>query len=154
MFTSYLNNPSLPRGIRNNNPGNLVRSANAWIGKIPYEQSLDSRFEQFTQLRYGLRALMRDIYNDYSRKGKKTVTEIISEFAPNFENNTTAYISTVIKMIGSNIIGELTQEKMIALSKAIILVENGSAYAKYISDKDYNDAIAILGIPLKKKVVH
>ncbi len=40
---------------------------------------------------------------------------------------------------------------MISICKAIILVENGSGYSKYISDKDYNDAIAILGIPLKKK---
>jgi hypothetical protein len=153
MYTSYLNNNAFPRGIRNNNPANLVRSANAWNGKIPYNLSKDSRFEQFTELRYGLRALMRDIYNDYSRKGKKTVTELISEFAPAFENNTQAYIGTVIKMIGSNLIGELTQEKMISLCKAIILVENGAAYSKYISDKDYADAIAILGIPLKKKAV-
>lgn len=152
MYTSYLNIPTFPRGIRNNNPANLVRSANDWDGKIPYSQSLDSRFEQFTELRYGIRALMRDIYNDYERKGKKTVTELISEFAPSFENNTTSYINTVVKMIGSNLIGELTQDKMIALCKAIIYVENGSGYAKYISDKDYNDAIAILGIPLKKKV--
>lgn len=151
MYTSYLNNTSLPRGIRNNNPGNLVRSNNAWIGKIPYSQSLDARFEQFTELRYGIRALMRDIYSDH-KKGLTTVTALINEFAPEFENNTTAYINTVIKMVGSNVIGELTQEKMIAICKAIIYVENGSGYSKYISDKDYNDAMAILGIPLKKKV--
>jgi hypothetical protein len=152
MYKSYLNISNLPRGLRNNNPANLVRSANAWLGKIPYNQSLDSRFEQFTELRYGLRALMRDIYSDYTKKNKKTVTELISEFAPAFENNTTAYINTVIKAIGSNIIGELTQDKMIAICKAIILVENGSAYSNYITDKDYNDAMAILGLPLKKKV--
>lgn len=142
---------NLPRGIRNNNPGNLVRSNNAWLGKIPYNQSLDSKFEQFIELRYGIRALMRDIYSDH-KKGLTTVTALISEFAPTFENNTSSYINTVIKMVGSNIIGELTQEKMIAISKAIILVENGSAYSSYITDKDYQDAIAILGIPLKKKV--
>lgn len=153
MFTSYLNMPNLPRGIRNNNPANLVRSNNDWLGKIPYNQSLDTRFEQFTELRFGIRALMRDIYNDYTRKGKTTVTELINEFAPSFENNTSAYINTVVKMIGSNLIGELTQDKMIALAKAIIYVENGAGYSSYISDKDYNDAMAILGIPLKKKVV-
>ena len=152
MFTNYLNRTDLPRGIRNNNPGNLVRSNNAWIGKIPYNQSMDTRFEQFIELRYGIRALMRDIYSDITKKNKKTVVELISEFAPDFENNTTAYINTVIKLIGSNIIGELTQDKMIAICKAIVLVENGSSYSKYISDKDYQDAIAILGIPLKKKV--
>lgn len=151
MYKSYLNNTTLPRGIRNNNPGNLVRSANDWKGKIPYINSADKKFEQFIELRYGIRALMRDIYSDYI-KGKKTVTAIISEFAPAFENNTQAYIGTVISLIGSNIIGELTQDKMIALCKAIILVENGAAYSQYISDKDYADAIAVLGIPLKKKV--
>ena len=152
MFTNYLNRTDLPRGFRNNNPGNLVRSNNAWLGKIPYSQSSDSRFEQFIELRYGIRALMRDIYSDYTKKNKKTVIELISEFAPSFENNTAAYINTVVKMIGSNVIGELTQDKMIALCKAIVLVENGSKYTKYITDKDYDDAIAILGITLKKKV--
>ncbi len=153
MYTNYLNRNDLPRGLRNNNPGNLVRSNNAWLGKIPYNQSLDSRFEQFIELRYGIRALMRDIYSDYTKKNKKTVVELINEFAPDFENNTAAYINTVVKIIGSNLIGELTQDKMIAICKAIIYVENGSGYSKYISDKDYNDAIAILGIQLKKKVV-
>lgn len=152
MFTSYLNNASLRRGIRNNNPGNLVRSNNAWHGKIPYSQSKDSHFEQFIELRYGLRALMRDIFNDVTRKNKNTVTSLISEFAPAFENNTSAYINSVVKMIGSNVIGELTEAKMIALCKAIVLVENG-ADSKFVSDKDYKDAIAILGIPLKKKVI-
>lgn len=151
MYTSYLNNASLPRGIRNNNPGNLVRSSNAWVGKIPYSQSQDTHFEQFFELRYGIRALMRDIYNDVTRKNKGSVIELITEFAPEFENNTSAYINTVIKTVGFNVIGELTQEKMIALCKAIVLVENSPSYSKYISDKDYNDAISILGIPLKKK---
>src|SRR5574343_277229 len=152
MYTSYLNNTTLPRGIRNNNPGNLVRSNNAWLGKIPYSESADTHFEQFTQLRYGLRALMRDIYSDFN-KGKTTVTALINEFAPAFENNTSAYINSVIKMIGSNAIGELTQDKMIAICKAIILVENGANYSKYISEKDYSDALAILVITLKKKEV-
>jgi hypothetical protein len=152
MAKSYLNRNDLPRGIRNNNPGNLVRSNNAWLGKIPYSQSTDIKFEQFIELRYGIRALMRDIYSDYTKKNKKTVIEIISEFAPSFENNTEAYINTVVKMIGSNVIGELTQDKMISLCKAIVLVENGSKYMKYITDKDYNDALSILGITLKKKV--
>jgi len=151
MYKSFLNKKDLPRGLRNNNPGNLVRSNNAWKGKIPYSQSQDSHFEQFIELRYGIRAMMRDIYSDYI-KGKKTVTALISEFAPAFENNTAAYIISVINSVGADAIGELTQEKMIALCKAIVLVENGTAYKNYITQKDYEDAIAILGIPLKKKV--
>ena len=152
-YKSYLGQSNLPRGIRNNNPGNLVITSINWNGKIPVNQNTDGKFEQFIELRFGIRALMRDVYNDYTKKGLKTVTQIINEFAPTFENNTQAYIKSVITSVGSNTITELTQEKMIALCKAIVRVENGSIYQKYITDKDYKDAIAILGITLKKKVV-
>jgi len=152
MFKSYLNQPNLPRGFRNNNPGNLVRTAIAWEGKIPHSQNTDSRFEQFRELRWGIRALYRDIISDY-RKGLTTVSALINEFAPSFENNTAAYIGSVIASVGGNVIPELTQDKLILLAKAIVRVENGSSFAHLASDKDYNDAIAILGIDLKKKVM-
>lgn len=145
---NYLNNPNYTRGIRNNNPGNLVRSANNWQGKIPYSNSLDAHFEQFVSMKYGIRAMMRDIISDYS-KGKTTVTALISEFAPAFENNTAAYINSVVTGIGANIIGELTKEKLILICKAIVKVENG-ADAKYISSQDYEAAYNILGIKLKQ----
>lgn len=160
MAKSYLNRTDLPIGIRNNNPGNLVYTTIAWEGKISYANNRDwagtptnivKKFEQFKELRYGIRALMRDIYSDY-RKGLTTVKALITEFAPHFENNTDSYINTVVNSIGGNIIGELTQDKMIALCKAIILVENGPGYTSYITNQDYQDAIAILGIQLKKKV--
>ncbi|WP_130736738.1 structural protein [Flavobacterium sp. J27] len=150
MEKSYLNNGTLPRGLRNNNPGNLVQTSITWLGKVPLSQNTDSRFEQFYELRYGIRALMRDIISDV-KKGKTTVTGLITEFAPAFENNTTAYINSVIASVGSNIIGELTQEKLIALCKAIVLVENGAIVKQYIDDSDYQKALDILGITLKKK---
>lgn len=153
MYKSYLNNFALPRGIRNNNPGNLVRSRNNWDGKINYSQSKDAHFEQFIELRYGLRALMKDIYNDVTIKQKNTVVALIKEFAPAFENNTTAYINSVVKSIGSNVIGELTESKMIALCKAIVLVENGAGFTKYVDNNDYQQAIDILDISLKKKAI-
>lgn len=150
MSKSYLNNSALPRGLRNNNPGNLVQTNIAWVGKVPLNQNTDSRFEQFYELRYGIRALMRDIISDV-KKGKNTVTSLITEFAPNFQNNTTAYINSVISSVGNDFIGELTQEKLIAICKAIVLVENGTIVSKYIDDSDYKEAITILGIQLKKK---
>lgn len=160
MAKSYLNNNSLPRGLRNNNPGNLIYTDLPWNGKISYIQNRDwtgtptnivRHFEQFTELRYGIRALMRDVFNDV-KKGKTTVTALISAFAPAFENNTASYIASVVESIGSNIIGELTESKMIAICKAIILVENGAGYKNYITDADYKEAIAISGLALKKKV--
>lgn len=158
MYTSYLNNAALPRGLRNNNPGNLVQTDITWQGKVPLAQNTDSRFEQFYELRYGIRALMRDIITDYG-KGKTTVSAIISEFAPSFENNTAGYINTVSNMIGvaaTAVIPGLTEQLLVNICKAIVYVENGVGFTSYISDKDYADALAILGkslpsAPVKKK---
>ena len=153
-FTNYSNKPNLPRGLRNNNPGNLVITGIAWEGKVPVSQNTDGKFEQFTELRYGIRAMMRNIISKV-KSGTNTVTELISVLSPAFENNTAAYITTVASTLGisPNIAIDLSQETLIAICKIITTVENGSSYAKYVTDKDYNDAIAILGITLKKKAI-
>ena len=151
---NYLNNPNVPRGIRNNNPGNLVRTGLDWLGKIPFSKSKDTHFEQFTEMKYGIRAMMRDILNDI-KKGNNTIAKLIAIYAPSFENNTTAYINTVSNAINiaPNVVLDLSEETLVLLCKAIVLVENGATFSKYITNKDYQDAIAILGIPLKKKAI-
>lgn len=151
-YSNYLGRTDLPRGIRNNNPGNLVKTNITWKGKIPHSQNTDSRFEQFKELRYGIRAKMRDIITDIG-KGKNTINKLISEFAPAFENNTAAYIQSVATALGisGNDEIDLSQETLITLCKAIAYVENGAKAAAMITDKDYQDAIEILGIDLKKK---
>lgn len=154
MYKSYLNRADLPRGLRNNNPGNLVKTSIEWEGKIPLSKNTDSRFEQFIELRYGIRAKMRDIITDIN-KGLNTPTKLISEFAPEFENNTATYIKTVVQLTGIGALSriELTEETLVGLCKAISIVENGHAFSKYITDQDYKDALAILGIKLPKKKV-
>lgn len=149
MYKSYLNNINLPLGLRNNNPGNLVRTSITWDGEIA---SNTGKFEQFKELRWGLRALYRDIISDV-KKGTNTIQGLINEFAPAFENQTASYIATVSNMIGLDMNAkiELSEETIVGIAKAICYVENGSAYAKYITDEDYQDALDILGIPLKKK---
>lgn len=156
---SYLNNTSLPRGLRNNNPGNLVRTSIAWQGKIPHSQNTDSYFEQFTHLPFGIRALMRDLISDY-KKGSDTVVKLITEFAPTFENNTAAYINTVANVAGipaNQPINGLTKPILIGLCKAIVLVEIGAAYQSYVTNSDYEEAFSMLGVALpgvlKKKEV-
>jgi hypothetical protein len=158
-YKSYLGRTDLPRGLRNNNPGNLVQTSIPWQGKIPLSQNTDSRFEQFYELRYGIRAKMRDIITDY-KKGLTSVTAIINEYAPSFENNTAAYINTVANMIGflpSAIMPALTEDLLVKIAKALNYVENGAAYSHYVTDSDYQDALDILGVSLpinteKKKV--
>ena len=149
---NFINNPSVHRGIRNNNPGNLIRSSANWQGKIPFDQSQDNHFEQFVEMKYGVRAMMKDIINDVN-KGTNTVKKLISEYAPSFENNTDAYINTVTSLIGLglNELIDLSEETIVGLCKAIITVENGAKYANYVTQQDFQDALAILGVPLKKK---
>lgn len=149
MPKSFLNDTSKSLGLRNNNPGNLVKTNIDWLGKIPLDRNTDARFEQFYELRYGIRALMRDIYTDY-RRGSNTVRKLISEFAPAFENNTESYINTVIGKIGMDLIPQMDIDTLTAIAKAIVSVENGSD-ARYITDQDYQDAVAILQLALPKK---
>jgi len=152
MAKSYLNNANLPRGIRNNNPGNLVMTTIAWQGKVSRANNRDGHFEQFIELRYGIRAMMRDIISDING-GQNNIVDLISTYAPSFENNTTAYINSVAQAVGLSPTAaiDLSQSTLIALCKIIIRVENGSTAAAYVLDQDYQDAINILGITLKKK---
>ena len=157
---NYLNDATKPRGIRNNNPGNLRRlGAKAgvpqlWNGEIPYAQSKDASFSQFSEMKFGVRAMMKDIYGDYNR-GLKTVQSLIGNYAPPNENNTIAYIANVAKNLGTaaTTVFELTEESMLILCKAIVAVENGASAASYVSDKDYTDGLALAKLGLKKKIL-
>lgn len=152
---SYLGRTDLPRGLRNNNPGNIrFSNTNDWVGKIPYANNTDAgkAFEQYTELRYGIRAKMVLIYNDINAR-TNTIEKLILEYAPPNENNTVAYINQLVSMMGISKTApiELTEESLIALCKAISYVENGAAYQNFITDSDYQDAIAVLDRPIKKK---
>lgn len=145
MNKSFLNNHSV-RGLRNNNVGNLVKTAIEWQGKIKHSQNTDARFEQFTHLKFGIRAMLRDLVNDIS-KGKNTVSKLISEYAPSFENNTTAYVDSVCKTLGIKADTKITKvnnDFLLVLARAIMKVELGASH-KDVTDSDIKEAISILG---------
>lgn len=100
-MASFLGQNNLRRGIRNNNPGNIKRGSSAWKGKIPFIQSTDTTFEQFTTVEYGIRAMMVLVSNYYNKNGLKTVSAIIKKWAPaGIENpNQTKYINHVVNKI-------------------------------------------------------
>lgn len=80
---------STTRGIRNNNPFNIKRSANHWRGKTALNP--DKVFERFTNMDYGLRAGFLLLRNGYLCKGLNTVPQIIAKYAPSSENDVDAY---------------------------------------------------------------
>jgi len=86
---------TLPRGIRNNNPGNLRRSGDKWQGLAP--QQTDREFFVYIDAVYGIRALARTLITYQDKYGLNTINGLISRWAPNTENDTGAYIDSVAK---------------------------------------------------------
>ena len=144
-MSNFLGKSNLSRGIRNNNPGNLVITNNAWIGKIPKSQNNDGRFEQFSEVKYGIRAMIIDILGDIG-KGKNTIRKLITEYAPSFENDTNKYINVVassLRMNPDSVIKEVDYIFIHKISRAIITHENGKDGA-LIADSDIFEAIDIV----------
>lgn len=117
---------SKARGIRNNNPGNLVKTAgNDWQGKIP---GTDPKFETFDTPEAGIRAIAVTLSNYGSRYDINSIDEIAARYAPASENDTKAYAAAIAKKTGfpADMNLDMRDEgNLFALSKAIIEHENG-----------------------------
>jgi hypothetical protein len=118
----------LPRGIRNNNPGNLRLSKTVWRGQKSSLLAADRDFAEFTAALYGLRALMKNLLTYYLKYDLDTVECIINRFAPPHENDTDGYIRSVAKAGGfrrTEKINLTSKPVLVALARAIVLHENG-----------------------------
>ncbi|WP_423197431.1 Structural protein P5 [Cupriavidus sp. H19C3] len=124
-----------PRGIRNNNPGN-IRWGDGWQGLIAPHMRTDKDFCQFSDPVFGIRAICMCILNYRSKSGIPgvgapnidTVREVISRWAPPSENDTESYIAAVAKSVGvlPNQHIDLTNPAVMrGLVPAIIQHENG-----------------------------
>ena len=81
------------RGIRNNNPGNIRRSADPWQGLA--DQQTDADFCVFKSPIYGIRALACTLIAYQDKHALRTIRAIIGRWAPATENNTDAYVKAV-----------------------------------------------------------
>lgn len=117
---------SVPRGIRNHNPGNIRRSADPWQG-LAKDQN-DDAFFQFAEPKWGIRALARVLISYQDRHGLRTVRAIISRWAPPVENKTSSYIDHVAHRLGVGADDPLDihdYRVLRGLVEAIIAHENG-----------------------------
>ena len=115
-----------PRGIRNNNPGNIKYNGTAWLGLA--NPPHDGTFCVFTEAKYGIRALAKVLRNYNRYYGIRTIYRIIKRFAPATENQTDAYIKSVAASTGYDPHTQLNLESnavLVKLMKAIIKHENG-----------------------------
>ena len=135
------NEVKLPRGIRNNNPLNIRKSADKWQGLSTLQE--DQEFFKFVSMEYGWRAafviLCRTYYGKY---GLKTIRDIVSRWAPAKENNTEAYIRHVSDYTGiapNKVLGSPQENPTLWLliGYAMAVVENGKALPAVAMLKGY-----------------
>lgn len=110
----------VPRGIRNNNPGNIeFRGQEGAVS--------DGRFAKFSNPAQGLYALAAQL-DKYNARGLNTISKVISTWAPANENDTAAYIAAVSKKMGAAPNAKLNLKDPEVLSRlmgSIIGQENG-----------------------------
>jgi hypothetical protein len=116
----------MPRGIRNNNPGNIRLTSTRWLGQK--EAQFDNAFVEFSDPVYGLRALMKVLLTYYRKYGLDTVQSVINRWAPPSENATDHYAAHVahrlkVKRTEQIRIDDCTVLK--SLARAIVIHENG-----------------------------
>lgn len=115
----------LPRGLRNNNPGNIRRNSDVFQGEV--NPSRDKEFKQFKNMAYGYRAMFKILSNYYNKYQLNTIRKMISRWAPENENNTAAYVSLVSSYsgIGPDDLISFDREQMIRIVAGMSKVENG-----------------------------
>ncbi len=121
--STEFNKSNYPRGIRNNNPGN-IRHGDNWRGIA--EDQTDRSFITFDSPEYGIRAMGKLLANYERLYGINTVAGLIDRWAPPIENNTQAYINSVAQALGVSPNQPINvKESLGGLVPAIIKHENG-----------------------------
>lgn len=114
-----------PRGIRNNNPGNIRLGKTMWKGEASTQP--DPAYITFAEPVWGLRAIARILYT-YQSHGLMTVRTMIGRWAPASENDTDAYVRAVARGMGVGPDDHVDLDvpgHMVNMVQAIVLHENG-----------------------------
>jgi len=168
---------TLPRGIRNNNPGNIERTnpRTPWQGLAPLADAVarDERFEVFTDPRMGIRAIARTLITYQDKHDCNTVREHIGRWAPAkgrdqkgraYTQDSNSYASIVARAVGvgpDDAVDVQDYAVLFPMVRAMVRHENGSGEsygrpAHWYSDADYTEALRRAGIvpaaprPLRK----
>lgn len=124
--------PSQPRGLRNNNPGNIEDGA--FARSLPGYAGSDGRFARFETADAGSQAAPR-LLQSYLSRGFDTPAEIINRWAPPSDNNPTeAYAAYVARRVGVGVNDPVSPEQVELIAQAISEFENGQTVADDGSD--------------------
>ena len=120
-----MNKKIQPRGLRNNNPGNIRLSKTQYKGEVP---STDKSFKQFSAMEYGYRAMFCLLRYYQMTYHDDTIRKIVNRYAPPVENNTNAYVQHVCNLSGLQADERITaanERDMKAIVSAMSYHENG-----------------------------
>lgn len=131
---------TMPRGIRNNNPGNLNYAGQAGA---TLESGEGGRFAVFESMQHGVAALYKQLQL-YFKRGINTLSSIVKTYAPASDNNNVdAYISALTKATGkgaNEVLDSGDTATIARLMKGIVDHENGKGY---ISSSDIMGGIQL-----------
>lgn len=131
---------TMPRGIRNNNPGNLNYAGQAGA---TIEGGEGGRFAVFESMQHGVAALYKQLQL-YFKRGINTLSSIVKTYAPASDNNNVdAYISALTKATGkgaNEVLDSGDTATIARLMKGIVDHENGKGY---ISSSDIMGGIQL-----------
>ena len=124
--TPQQGNQNVPRGVRNNNHGNIEDGE--FARRQPGYVGSDGRFARFESPEAGMNA-MSALLDTYAGKGINTVAGVINRWAPPSENDTNSYAATVAKSLGvdqNTPINIQDPQIKAVIMQAISEVENGN----------------------------
>lgn len=118
-----------PISVVNNNPLNLIKSANAWKGKVDGP----GPFEHFVDYYHGLRAGVKNLKTQYGR-GYNTIEKLITLWCPpgvefgNTDRQVDRYIAEVFRAVGiaPHVQFPWTKDTISSMVEAMSAVEAGA----------------------------
>ena len=131
----YRNQQNLPRGIRNNNPGNIKADGTSWQGMA----GDDGTFVIFDDMSWGTRAMATSLTN-MVKGGLTTLNQLIRTWSATDQD---AYVANVSQATGIDPNAPLSLDvpTLSKIMRAMISQENGDA-GSLVSDQDISDGIS------------
>lgn len=143
-----------PRGVRNNNPGNLRKNlSDKWQGLSLTQR--DDAFFQFDDAVYGIRAIARTLIAYQDKNNCHTIAEIIGRWAPPSDNNPTdIYCSNVATHVGiaRNLLVDMHDYAYLRPTiEAIITQESGGSWQQFYTSAQIDKGMVLAGVEPRRK---